>query len=279
MGVGLSGFEAAEDADLRRVHAILVEALGLDHLAIASDGLTSLFGALGARDGAVAAAGTGTVVLARRGDAYAKVDGWGSLLGDAGSGFAIGRGGPRLRPAPRGRPPRVGRAAGGGREPLRPAARPAPGHLRGPGSQSCGGELRHRRGRRGPGRGRARAGHSRARRARAGAQRLRRPRPPVRPQRARGGVICRACVRQRSRADRALHPGGGRLPPRHVRDRPRGRLARTAPPSWPSTPARCARSRASSGTPLDRRRLRLDARRAWWCRCRPAPRARCGTPA
>ena len=67
VGVGLSGFEAAEDADLRRVHAILVEALGLDDLAIASDGLTSLFGALGAGDGAVAAAGTGTVVLARRG--------------------------------------------------------------------------------------------------------------------------------------------------------------------------------------------------------------------
>jgi N-acetylglucosamine kinase-like BadF-type ATPase len=93
MGVGLSGFEAAGDADLRRVHAILVEALGLDHLAIASDGLTSLFGALGASDGAVVAAGTGTVVLARRGDAYAKVDGWGSLLGDGGSGFAIGRAG------------------------------------------------------------------------------------------------------------------------------------------------------------------------------------------
>ena len=93
VGIGLSGFEAAGETDLRRVHELLVEELGLDRLAIASDGLTSLFGALGARDGAVAAAGTGTVVLARRGDAYAKVDGWGSLLGDGGSGFAIGRAG------------------------------------------------------------------------------------------------------------------------------------------------------------------------------------------
>ena len=39
------------------------------------------------------AAGTGTVCVARNGDRMAKVDGWGSLLGDAGSGFAIGRAG------------------------------------------------------------------------------------------------------------------------------------------------------------------------------------------
>jgi N-acetylglucosamine kinase-like BadF-type ATPase len=39
------------------------------------------------------AAGTGTVCVGRRGERFAKVDGWGSLLGDAGSGFAIGRAG------------------------------------------------------------------------------------------------------------------------------------------------------------------------------------------
>ena len=39
------------------------------------------------------AAGTGTVCVARRGERLVKVDGWGSLLGDAGSGFAIGRAG------------------------------------------------------------------------------------------------------------------------------------------------------------------------------------------
>lgn len=56
-------------------------------------GLTSLLGALGDRDGAVVAAGTGAVCVARRGERLAKVDGWGALLGDAGSGFAIGRAG------------------------------------------------------------------------------------------------------------------------------------------------------------------------------------------
>jgi N-acetylglucosamine kinase-like BadF-type ATPase len=92
-GIGLSGFEAATEADLRRVHELLRNALGLEKVAIASDGLTSLLGALGDRPGAVVAAGTGTVCVARNGDRMAKVDGWGSLLGDAGSGFAIGRAG------------------------------------------------------------------------------------------------------------------------------------------------------------------------------------------
>jgi glucosamine kinase len=93
VGIGLSGFEAASEEDLRRVHERLRSELGLEKVAIASDGLTSLLGALGDRPGAVVAAGTGTVCVARNGDRMAKVDGWGSLLGDAGSGFAIGRAG------------------------------------------------------------------------------------------------------------------------------------------------------------------------------------------
>lgn len=93
VGVGLSGFEAAADEDLRRVGELLRRELAVERLAIASDGLTSLLGALGDRDGAVVAAGTGTVCVARRGERLIKVDGWGALLGDAGSGFAIGRAG------------------------------------------------------------------------------------------------------------------------------------------------------------------------------------------
>jgi N-acetylglucosamine kinase-like BadF-type ATPase len=93
LGVGLSGFEAAAEDDLRRVGDLLRDRLDVGGLAIASDGLTSLLGALGDRDGAVVAAGTGTVCIARRGERLAKVDGWGALLGDAGSGFAIGRAG------------------------------------------------------------------------------------------------------------------------------------------------------------------------------------------
>lgn len=92
-GVGLSGFEAAAEEELRRVGELLRAELALERLTIASDGVTSLLGALGERDGAVVAAGTGTIGVARRGDRFAKVDGWGALLGDAGSGFAIGRAG------------------------------------------------------------------------------------------------------------------------------------------------------------------------------------------
>jgi N-acetylglucosamine kinase-like BadF-type ATPase len=93
VGVGLSGFEAVAEEDLRRVGELLCDGVAAERLAIASDGLTSLLGALGAGDGAVVAAGTGTVCVARRGERLVRVDGWGALLGDAGSGFAIGRAG------------------------------------------------------------------------------------------------------------------------------------------------------------------------------------------
>jgi N-acetylglucosamine kinase-like BadF-type ATPase len=92
-GVGLSGFEAIGEADLDRLAHLLRDDLRVERLAIASDALTALLGALGSRDGAVVAAGTGTACLGRKGQRLAKVDGWGSLLGDAGSGFAIGRAG------------------------------------------------------------------------------------------------------------------------------------------------------------------------------------------
>jgi N-acetylglucosamine kinase-like BadF-type ATPase len=75
------------------VGELLRSRLSVERLSIASDGVTSLLGALGERDGAVVAAGTGTVCVARRGERLVKVDGWGALLGDAGSGFAIGRAG------------------------------------------------------------------------------------------------------------------------------------------------------------------------------------------
>ena len=93
VGVGLSGFEAAAEDDLRRVGELLRARLSIERLSIASDGVTSLLGALGERDGSAVAAGTGSVCVARRGERLAKVDGWGTLLGDAGSGFAIGRAG------------------------------------------------------------------------------------------------------------------------------------------------------------------------------------------
>jgi glucosamine kinase len=91
--IGLSGFEAIGDQDLDWVAETFRRGAGVASLAIASDGLTALLGAIGRDDGVVVAGGTGTACLGRRGDRFAKVDGWGSLLSDAGSGFAIGRAG------------------------------------------------------------------------------------------------------------------------------------------------------------------------------------------
>ena len=65
VGVGLSGFEAAREEDLRQVGELLRARLGVAQVTIASDGVTSLLGALGDSLGAVVAAGTGTVCVAR----------------------------------------------------------------------------------------------------------------------------------------------------------------------------------------------------------------------
>lgn len=61
---------------------------------VTSDAITSHAGALTGGPGVVVAAGTGTSVVGLGPDGGLHiVDGWGHLLGDAGSGFAIGRAG------------------------------------------------------------------------------------------------------------------------------------------------------------------------------------------
>ncbi|MEM7710820.1 MAG: BadF/BadG/BcrA/BcrD ATPase family protein, partial [Pseudomonadota bacterium] len=83
--IGLAGI--LRSADGARVAA----ALELAQACVTEDRLTSLAGALGDRDGALAAIGTGTSVTARRGDRIRTFGGWGLGIGDQASGAWLGR--------------------------------------------------------------------------------------------------------------------------------------------------------------------------------------------
>jgi N-acetylglucosamine kinase-like BadF-type ATPase len=94
VGAGMTGLHAgATGAD--RVLSAWAKRLGVRRLVIADDAVTSYLGALGARHGAVVAAGTGVTVLAADGEASARVNGWGPTLGDEGGGYWIGQHGLR----------------------------------------------------------------------------------------------------------------------------------------------------------------------------------------
>ncbi len=89
VAAGVSGLTSAQtDATALRD---LLEGTTVARAILAHDSTTSFLGALGSARGAVVAAGTGVVTLAVGGDAVARVDGWGYLIGDAGSGYWIGR--------------------------------------------------------------------------------------------------------------------------------------------------------------------------------------------
>lgn len=60
-------------------------------VALAHDSTTSYLGALGDSPGVMIACGTGVVTLAVGPSEVARVDGWGWIIGDAGSAFWIGR--------------------------------------------------------------------------------------------------------------------------------------------------------------------------------------------
>ncbi|RLK47856.1 N-acetylglucosamine kinase [Microbacterium telephonicum] len=89
VAAGISGL-TDRDADADALLA-LVAGTGIRSAALAHDSTTSFLGALGDRHGAVVASGTGVVTLAVGARDVARVDGWGYIMGDAGSGYWIGR--------------------------------------------------------------------------------------------------------------------------------------------------------------------------------------------
>jgi glucosamine kinase len=58
---------------------------------IETDAITAVKGALGDRDGIVAAIGTGSVFASQRSGVIRQIGGWGLVLGDEGSGARLGR--------------------------------------------------------------------------------------------------------------------------------------------------------------------------------------------
>lgn len=94
LAVGLVGYHAA--ATRRAELAARLARRWASLVVLAGDVTTTHVGAFGGRPGTVVAAGTGAVALAVDGTGrWAVRDGWGFLLGDDGSGFAVGRAGLR----------------------------------------------------------------------------------------------------------------------------------------------------------------------------------------
>src|SRR5688572_14534649 len=93
---GLAGMLAGA-AQAPEVAERLARLLGLERVVLTGDVVAAYAGALGPVPGVVVAAGTGAVALGVSADApgapghWVRSDGWGHLLGDAGSGYWIGR--------------------------------------------------------------------------------------------------------------------------------------------------------------------------------------------
>lgn len=84
-GLGLAGANAAGAAMTLRT------ALPFARMRIETDATAAVKGALGDRDGIVAAIGTGSVFASQRAGVIRQIGGWGLVLGDEGSGARLGR--------------------------------------------------------------------------------------------------------------------------------------------------------------------------------------------
>ncbi len=90
VGIGMAG-GAFFPGNVEHIAAEIAEITGASVVACMPDSVAAYVGAIGHREGAVLAAGTGTVALATDGVAlWQRLDGLGHLLGDYGSGARLG---------------------------------------------------------------------------------------------------------------------------------------------------------------------------------------------
>jgi N-acetylglucosamine kinase-like BadF-type ATPase len=91
--VGATGLATLGEALRADLPAALAREFGVRTVALVADAITAYTGALGARPGAVVAAGTGLIAIGTDLKRWRRADGWGHLLGDCGGGAWIGRAG------------------------------------------------------------------------------------------------------------------------------------------------------------------------------------------
>ncbi|WP_327405837.1 ATPase [Streptomyces sp. NBC_01288] len=91
--IGAAGLATLGDGLRAELPGALAREFGVRTVALAADAVTAYVGALGARPGAVVAAGTGLIAIGTDLTGWRRADGWGHLLGDCGGGAWIGRAG------------------------------------------------------------------------------------------------------------------------------------------------------------------------------------------
>lgn len=91
--IGAAGLATLGDGLRDELPGALAREFGVRTVALAADAVTAYVGALGARPGAVIAAGTGLIAIGTDLTGWRRADGWGHLLGDCGGGAWIGRAG------------------------------------------------------------------------------------------------------------------------------------------------------------------------------------------
>ncbi|MFD5702493.1 N-acetylglucosamine kinase [Streptomyces lasiicapitis] len=93
VAVGAAGMATLGEELRAELPSALAGSYGVRRVALAADAVTAYAGALGQRPGVVVAAGTGLIAMGTDLTGWRRVDGWGHLLGDCGSGAWIGRAG------------------------------------------------------------------------------------------------------------------------------------------------------------------------------------------